>query len=447
MSEADVLISTGTVLGGRYRVANVIGSGGSATVFRADVLATGARVAIKLMHAGHPESDAERVRFGREAEVLQTLKHRHIVELLDFGFAHDELRSPYLVFPLLAGRTLNKKLDAEAPLAHREAGEIAEQVLLALEAAHQRGITHRDIKPANVYLCPAPPSELRRENVKLLDFGLAKLTAGGAKQRMDVTQMGAVLGTPRYMAPEQARGEQVGPAADIYAMGLVLGELVTGNPIVTAKGEIDIFVAHGSDRPLALPDRLVQSPYGPIVSRACAKRPEQRYRVATQMLADVRAVLERLAFGPGQLSSPELEVTSKMPRVRTQHLSIPNEMSERLREVFNSLATDRMGPGPGPPPLPADEAAPEPSVQASQQASQPDSVEESIEVDMSSFDGDDVPPPRGTVPIPQDRPTVRMALDLPEERVSEPIALVRRVDAPRITGWEDEDTEEPPHSG
>lgn len=440
VSGADVLISTGSVLGGRYRIANVIGSGGSGTVYRAEVLATGARVAIKLMHAGHPESDAERTRFGREAEVLRALKHRHIVELVDFGFAHDELRSPYLVFPLLAGRPLHRKLDAEAPLSLSEAGQIAEQILLALEAAHQRGFTHRDIKPANVFLCPTPPSELRKEDVKLLDFGLAKLTAGGAKQRMDVTQMGAVLGTPRYMAPEQARGEQVGPAADIYSMGLVLGELVTGNPLVAAKGEIDIFVAHGSDRPLPLPDLLLRSPYGTIVSRACAKRPEQRYRVATQMLADVRAVLERLAFGPGQLGSPELEVTSKMPRVRTQHLSIPNEMSERLREVFNSLASDRQGPPAKPPPLPAEAATREAPAEE-------DPPEDSIEVDLSSFDGDEIPPPTGTVPIPPDRPTVRMALDLPEDRVSEPIALVRRVEAPRITGWEDEDPEEPPHSG
>lgn len=437
MSRADVLISTGTVLGGRYRITNVIGSGGSGTVYRAEVLRTGARVAIKLMHAGHPESDAERARFGREADVLRTLKHRHIVELVDFGFAHDETRSPYLVFPLLAGRPLNVKLDAEAPLSVREAGQIAEQILVALEAAHQRGITHRDIKPANIFLCPTPPSELRKEDVKLLDFGLAKLTGEAGKARMDVTQMGAVLGTPRYMAPEQARGEQVGPAADIYSMGLVLGELVTGNPIVTAKGEIDIFVAHGSDRPLPLPERLVQSPYGPIVSRACAKRPEQRYRVATQMLADVRAVLERLAFGTERLSGPELDVTSKMPKVRTQHLSIPNEMSERLREVFNSLATERRGP----PPLPAEVG--------------PIETGDSIEIDMSSFDEDAIPPPTGTVPVapatvpvPEDRPTIRMALDHPEGRISEPIALVRRTEAhPRIAGWEDEDPEEPPHSG
>ncbi|MEM1029719.1 MAG: serine/threonine-protein kinase [Myxococcota bacterium] len=438
----DVIITSGTVLGGRYRIEEVIGSGGSGTVFRATVMRHGGSVAIKLMHAGHPESDAERVRFRREAEVLQALRHRHIVALVDFGFAADPTRSPYLVFPLLAGRTLNQKLDAEAPLSWAEAGSIATQVLVALEAAHQRQITHRDIKPANIFLCPQPPSEGTTEVVKLLDFGLAKLTDPHRQSRMDVTQMGAVLGTPRYMAPEQARGERVGPAADIYSMGLVLGELVTGNPLVGAKGELDIFVAHGSDRPLPLPERLVASPFGPIVARATAKKPELRYRVATQMLADVRAALERHAVGPQATQpvppGPDLDVTSQLPKVRPRMLSVPNEMSERLREVFNSLAHK----GEKPPPLPRAEPR-TPAV--------PSAPEPSIEVDLSGLeltddDGSDPPAPPPRPPLPPDRPTIRMPLEAASERVSEPLALLRRRDAPPLVRWEEDDQpdEEPP---
>jgi eukaryotic-like serine/threonine-protein kinase len=326
----DLLVGKGSVLGERYHIVDVLGVGGSATVYRAeDEERDGALVVLKLMHASHPESETERRRFNREAAMVRGLRHPNVVELLDFGFTREAI--PYLVFPLLEGRTLAARAEDDR-FDWIEAGEITEQLLEALEAAHQRGIAHRDVKPANVFLCPTPQGE----RVLLLDFGLAKLTEG--KRRMDLTQAGVLVGTPRYMAPEQARGEDVGSAADIYAAGLLLGEMVAGEALVRAKGEIDILATHGSDKPLALPDQLLRSPYAGIVQRAVAKMPERRYRVATQMLADVRAVLDAIGQGAPTDSDPELEVTSRHPRAPRRPLSVPNESSEKLRKVFNDLA-------------------------------------------------------------------------------------------------------------
>src|SRR5690606_16221756 len=121
-------------------------------------------VVVKLMHASHADGETERARIGREAAMLRELRHRHIVELLDFGFTSQAI--PYLVFPLLSGRTLAERLKGDR-LDWFEAGEITEQLLEALETAHQRGVAHRDVKPANVFLCPTPQGE----EVKLLDFG------------------------------------------------------------------------------------------------------------------------------------------------------------------------------------------------------------------------------------------------------------------------------------
>lgn len=327
MAGDDLLVGKGSLIGQRYRIVDVLGVGGSGTVYRAED--GDAMVVVKLMHASHADGETERARIGREAAMLRELRHRHIVELLDFGFTSQAI--PYLVFPLLSGRTLAERLKGDR-LDWFEAGEITEQLLEALETAHQRGVAHRDVKPANVFLCPTPQGE----EVKLLDFGLAKLTEG--TRRMDVTQAGVLVGTPRYMAPEQARGEEVGSAADIYAAGLLLGEMVAGEPLVKAKGEIDILAAHGSDRPLPLPGELLRSPYAGIVQRAVAKMPERRYRVATQMLADVRAVLDAIDHGQPTDSDPELEVTSRHPRAPRRPLSVPNATSEKLRKVFNDLA-------------------------------------------------------------------------------------------------------------
>jgi serine/threonine-protein kinase len=245
----------GEVLAGRYQLMDTIAVGGSGAVYRAAV-DSGGHVAVKVMHAEHPEGDAERRRFGREAQIIQALVHPHVVRVLDYGHTRDGM--PFLVFPLLDGNTLDSKLKIAGALPAAEVGRISLQVLSALERAHDEGIAHRDIKPANIFLVPS----VLGDNVQILDFGLAKLVFQG--DGAEVTRHGALVGTPRYMAPEQVRGEQVSETADIYSFGLVMAEMLLGHPVVTASRELDIYMTHGSDKPLELAEVVLASPFAAI---------------------------------------------------------------------------------------------------------------------------------------------------------------------------------------
>ncbi len=319
----------GEVLSGTYRIVDTIAIGGSGTVYRAEQLDSGDSVAVKVMHAEHPEGDRERQRFSREAEIIKQLAHQHVVRMLDYGHSDDGM--PFLVFPLLEGRTLKKRIEDEGALSWTEIGRLSIQVLSALERAHRLGIVHRDIKPANLFLCKSPVGE----SVKILDFGLARavqVTAGA-----ELTRTGAVLGTPRYMAPEQVRGEAVGQTADIYVFGLVMSEMLLGHPLVAAEAELDVYVVHGADKPLELPIDVLRSPFAAVIRRAVAKPLEVRYRSASQMLADLRAVVDLMNKDRMLIASPDMEVTQVVGADAALPVKAPTEMSEELRSVFNAM--------------------------------------------------------------------------------------------------------------
>lgn len=317
-----------------YRIDAKLAIGGSGTVYRATRVANGQLVAIKLMHAELEEQDAERQRFTREAEIVRSLVHPHVVRLLDYGHSEDGV--PFLVFPLLDGQTLHDHLAEHGALSAHETGRLSLQVLGALEKAHRLDIAHRDIKPANIFL-------VRDEgwlDVMVLDFGLAKLLRGD--QRLDITRTGALIGTPRYMAPEQVRAETIGMAADIYSFALVMAEMLLGRPVVDAEGELEIYMAHGSDRPLDIPAAVLKSPFASVIRRALAKPLEVRYQKASQMHADVQAVMARLEqIGAGAaMAAPDLETTqvihsSELEALRKRQNSTT---SKKLRDAFNRLA-------------------------------------------------------------------------------------------------------------
>ncbi|MBW2457775.1 MAG: serine/threonine protein kinase, partial [Deltaproteobacteria bacterium] len=319
----------GEVLTNAYRIVETIAIGGSGTVFRAEQLDSGEAVAVKLMHSEHPEGDRERQRFSREAEIIKQLAHQHVVRMLDYGHSDDDL--PFLVFPLLEGRTLKERIIDDGPLSWTEVGRLSIQVLSALERAHRMDIVHRDMKPANLFLCQSPVGE----SVKIIDFGLARdvqVSAGA-----ELTQVGAVLGTPRYMAPEQVRGEPIGQTADIYAFGLVMSEMLLGHPLVTATAELDVYMVHGADKPLELPIEVLRSPFAAVIRRAVAKPLEVRYRSAGQMLADLRAVADLMNKDRMLIASPDMEATQVVAADAALPIQGHTQMSEELRSVFNAM--------------------------------------------------------------------------------------------------------------
>ena len=173
----------------------------------------------------------------------------------------------------------------------------------------------------------------------MLDFGLAKVVGKGAK--MDVTVAGSLLGTPRYMAPEQVRGEELGQAADIYSFGLVMAEMLLGRPLVDGRTEMDIFATQGSDVPLTIPAEVQASPFGPIIERAVSKPVAVRYHLASQMLADLRAAMAHIGACPEDgPRGAELEATAilDMSKLPVGLAGTSNPTAEKLRRVFNTLA-------------------------------------------------------------------------------------------------------------
>jgi eukaryotic-like serine/threonine-protein kinase len=264
-----------------YHIERVLGRGGSGSVYLAHK--DGRAVALKIMHE-HDRGGVGRKRFEREAALVKKLRHPNVVELFDFGHTDDGL--PFIVFELLEGESLKEALAAGGFSDHR-AATIALSVLDALIAAHGMGIIHRDIKPGNIFL----RSEPSREEVQVLDFGLAKALVGDRIETATLTRTGYRLGTPRYMSPEMARGLPVEEGSDLYSLGLVLAEMIAGRPVIEGDVHVTIMLQHASDDPLALPSEVTNGPLAEIVAQALDKRLERRFRSASAMREALSAVL------------------------------------------------------------------------------------------------------------------------------------------------------------
>ena len=222
------MLSPGARIDDRYEILDALGSGGMGHVYRARRIRLGDDVAIKVMQATPDAPPELRDRFLRESRACAQLRHPNIVGLLDFGF--DAANQPYMVMELLSGPSLKEEIDLEAPMAPARVVAILESVASALQMAHDRGITHRDLKPANIV---AHRYESGDRVYKVIDFGLAAIKSG---EDTRLTDPAFFLGTLAYAAPEQMRGEDVTAAADVYALGVIAYEMLTGaRPFDTAN--------------------------------------------------------------------------------------------------------------------------------------------------------------------------------------------------------------------
>jgi serine/threonine-protein kinase len=297
---------TGDVIADAYSIVRPIGIGGSAAVYRARHLSSDRRVALKIMHETDPSGIGKK-RFEREAALVQRLAHPNIVQMHDFGYT--DSGQPYISFSLLEGRSLKYFIKNEAPFDPKRLGRVTLEVLSALDVAHRMGIIHRDIKPANIFMSQSPHGE----TAQVLDFGLAKMLFGDEEELLaTLTRTGFRLGTPRYMSPEMARGQRANEASDLYSLGLVMAEMITGTPIVPGNSQIDVLMAHASETELVLAPEVTASPFATIIQRAVAKGLDVRYRTALQMQADVSALLARLDAGRGAVGGEEDELAATL---------------------------------------------------------------------------------------------------------------------------------------
>ena len=294
LREVRDLPVAGDVVAGRYRIDGVIGQGGMGVVYRATHLGLERRVALKVMNLELGWSADSRRAFEREARVAARLRHPHAVEVHDYGADGDWV---YLVMELLDGTVLRAIIEQTDPviLQHR-ALTIARQVADVLVAAHEIGLVHRDLKPDNIMLLRTPPGE---DRAVVVDFGLAFIVDDARLGRH--TRPGVGAGTPDYLAPEQARGVSVGPPTDVYALGVVLFEMLTGTRPFMRPTTIDTLIAHRYLPPPspaeARPGVEVAPPLADLVRRMLAKVPHLR-PTAEEVRADLDGLLARAAGAP-----------------------------------------------------------------------------------------------------------------------------------------------------
>ncbi len=281
------------IVADRYRIRDTLGRGAYGAVYLATRLDGDAPLALKIMHERLGEDGTSQQRFEREAEMVRGLRHPNVVQLLDYGRTTDDL--PFIAFELLTGRTLRERLAFEGPMDPVAGVRVVRQVLSALGEAHAVGIVHRDIKPENIFLCASPPAL-----VKVLDFGIAKVSE--IDTRTALTETGQMLGTPRYMPPEQVRGGLVDARSDLYAVGAVLAEVLTGEKLARGESQIDILMAHLSEAPLDLPAGLQGTPLGDVVKTAVAKDPAQRFGSARVMSSALQEAVTQLPRGTPTLA-------------------------------------------------------------------------------------------------------------------------------------------------
>lgn len=272
----------GELIANRYEVLDVLGTGGMSSVYRALDTLLEREVALKVLHPHYGDDEEYVERFRREARAVAQLSHPHIVTVIDRG---EDAGNQYIVFELVDGESLKELVDRTGPLPARRALELAIQMGDALEFAHQQGLVHRDVKPQNVLLTPDG-------NAKVTDFGIAR----SLDVEHGVTQTGTVLGTSNYLSPEQARGQTVTPATDVYSLGVVLYELLTGAVPFPGENFVAVAMKHINEPPPSLfekrpdvPARLVAT-----VERALAKDPGERFPTMAALSAELRACLDEM---------------------------------------------------------------------------------------------------------------------------------------------------------
>ncbi|MEA2248781.1 MAG: eukaryotic-like serine/threonine-protein kinase, partial [Solirubrobacteraceae bacterium] len=348
----------GTLLSGRYRLDAQIGAGGMSTVYRAFDTVLERQVAIKLLHREIAADEDQIERFRREARAVAQLNHHHVVGVIDAGEAvspddpgfGDPVAMPYIVFEYVEGETLKDRIRRNGRLPVPEAVAYAIEIGRGLQAAHERRIVHRDVKPQNVLID-------EEGTAKVTDFGIARsLTEEG------LTADGRVLGTTDYVSPEQALGHDVGPQSDLYSLGVVLFEMLTGDVPFHGENQIAVAMKHVREE---LPDVQLRRPevssaLAAVVDRATAKDLDRRYETDADLIGDLEDVLAIETQRAGQATGEATAVLRTLParaqgrvplRVRVLHpariLVLLALIGAAAAVVLVFMATDRTERGTG----------------------------------------------------------------------------------------------------
>jgi serine/threonine protein kinase len=323
---------------GRYEIQERIGRGGMAQVYKALDSNLDRAVAVKVLYEHLSDDPTFKERFEREAKFVASFNHPHIVQVYDFdSVERSGSRLYYMVMPLLPGKTLRDELEAFSKRGEYIPHSRVEQIILkladALDYAHKRGMVHRDIKPANIMFD-------ERDEAVLTDFGIARLVAASS-----LTQEGLTVGTPAYMSPEQATGDPVDACSDIYALGIILYELLTGKTPFHDDGSISVLLKHLNEPVPPLSNYLPMPipALDMVIAKALAKMPEERYQTAGEFAEDVRRAFHgELVTAPSKITNaylPAAKASKPLTALSTTQVKQQTRLTTTIQQVTAQVQT------------------------------------------------------------------------------------------------------------
>jgi serine/threonine protein kinase len=291
----------GDIIGGAYEIIDLIGHGSMGNVYRARHQIMLEEYALKTLRA-EKLTEVSWKRFQLEAQSIAKMNHPNIVTIYNFGLHAQTI--PYYVMAQLQGKTIEEMIDERGPLPVEEVLPIFVEVCKGMGYAHQKSIIHRDIKPPNILILDKPQGGSR---VKIVDFGIAKITGDGAGDKQQLTNIGEVCGSPLYMSPEQCEGSSIDARSDIYSLGCTLYEALTGSPPFRGRNVVDTMLKHQSERPLSLKVATGGKEFHPMLERVVAamlaKSPADRYQNMATAAQDLQAIIDGVAAPPEVTSS------------------------------------------------------------------------------------------------------------------------------------------------
>jgi eukaryotic-like serine/threonine-protein kinase len=318
----------GATLDERYTILGKLGAGGMGTVYRAEQAPLAREVALKVLRRELGRDPDTVARFTREAKLLSQLRHPNTVTILDFGQSPEGLL--YLAMELLEGEMLSSRMRDAGTLGLAESVRVACGVLRSLDEAHARGIIHRDLKPDNIFLARVHGRRDDDEIVKVVDFGIAKIRDGELTPGIDpvATQEGTVFGTPRYMSPEQAQGKSLDGRSDLYAVGVLLFHMLTGQAPFTDDDAVIVMAHHIKTVPppvgALVPGQRVPYALEDLVARALAKNPDERPQTAQEFLSELDALGPEIEAAQSRslLAAEETAILSVAPPPRRAWIGV-----------------------------------------------------------------------------------------------------------------------------
>jgi serine/threonine protein kinase len=313
-------LSNGTLVDNCYIVQSELGVGGTSRVYLATQTGVDRQVALKVLKLDMISDETSKARFIREGQIAASINHINIANCYSLGFLNDN--TPYLAYEYVRGRSLRDVLANEKRLDPHRCLRLVAQVCAALDHAHRSGLVHRDLKPENLMLIGAPEAEL----VKIIDFGYAHTLQTSQK----LTETGLTIGTISYMSPEQCQGKTLDGRSDIYALGCVLYEMLTGRPPFAADTTAAMMLQHIYENPrsIVLDDEKDDGQFNAIVAKAMSKSPANRYQTAQSFLWDINAILsgKKIATVPGKIKTKHLQ-TSRMGSNKVAIVAIASILS------------------------------------------------------------------------------------------------------------------------